>query len=88
MLKREFEERIGREVSDKDYDIIDFVYTFHPCISDTDGKAQVVAMYLACGIAPFRCMMKEAQKAKELEEAIRVTSESLESLKRDYETLK
>ncbi len=88
MLKREFEERIGREVSDKEYEIINFVYTFHPCISDTDGKAQVVAIYLACGIAPFRCMTQEAQKAKELEEAIRVSSESLVSLKRDYEALK
>lgn len=41
MMKQEFENLIGKEVSDKDYEVIDRVYTFHPAISETEGKKQI-----------------------------------------------
>lgn len=41
MMKCEFEERIGGEVRQSDYNIIEHVYTWHPAISNTEGKDQI-----------------------------------------------
>lgn len=72
MMKHEFEaklnelEPIQRTVSDDDYKLIEYVYTFHPCISETDGKRQVAFLYHEFGIRIFRDMLKTANKNKEL----------------------
>lgn len=50
MMKQEFENLIGKEVSDKDYEVIDRVYTFHPAISETEGKKQIADIYNAGGM--------------------------------------
>lgn len=38
MMKQEFEKLIGKEVSEEDYSLINRVYSFHPAISETEGK--------------------------------------------------
>ena len=47
MMKQEFEKLIGKEVSEEDYSLIDRVYTFHPAISETEGKKQIAILYNA-----------------------------------------
>lgn len=38
MTKQEFQKRIGAEISQKDYSIVEHVYTWHPSISEVEGK--------------------------------------------------
>lgn len=38
MMKHEFEERVGGEISDQNYEIIETVYTWHPAINEVGGK--------------------------------------------------
>lgn len=38
MTKQEFEKRIGAEISQKDYSIVEHVYTWHPSISEVEGN--------------------------------------------------
>lgn len=71
MMRREFTELTGRpEVSTADWDIINKVYVFHPCISKTQGKAQIAALYSDFGMRIIRDMLPTADKAEELQVAL------------------
>ena len=37
MTKQEYQKRIGAEISQKDYSIVEHVYTWHPSISEVEG---------------------------------------------------
>jgi len=86
MMKYEFEEKLNeiepikRTVSDADYKIIEYVYTFHPSISETDGKRQVAQLYHEFGIRIFKDMTGTARRNEELEDAIRRTRGQLQKL--------
>lgn len=67
MNKQEFEARIGKEVSNSNYEIIETVYTFHPCISETKGKDQIADLYTTYGMRIIKDMLKTACKAQDLE---------------------
>lgn len=48
MTKQEFQKRIGAEISQKDYSIVEHVYTWHPSISEVEGKEQIAELYKSC----------------------------------------
>lgn len=60
MTKQEFEERTTRPVSEKEYKIIEKVYTWHPSISETDGKNQIAMLYETFGMDFIRGMEEAA----------------------------
>lgn len=60
MMQREFEEMLGEKVSVSDYAIIDFVYTWHPTISNTKGKQQIVSLYKSGGIDLMKNLLSVA----------------------------
>ena len=66
MMKHEFEERIGTEVSNCDYAIIETVYTWHPSISEVDGKEQITALYKTGGMALIKSMVEAAKIMRDL----------------------
>ena len=88
MTREEFNERVKKEVPEKEYKVIEFVYQFHPLISETEGKDQVAYLYKNFGIGIFEEMEEKAAAAKELEDQIRQTRIKLEKLKEEYEILK
>jgi hypothetical protein len=45
MTKQEFKSLTTREFTDKEYEAIETVYTFHPAISETEGKKQIASLY-------------------------------------------
>lgn len=49
MTKQEFQKRIGAEISQKDYSIVEHVYTWHPSISEVEGKEQIAELYKSYG---------------------------------------
>lgn len=60
--------------TEKEYKVIEHVYTFHPSISETEGKQQVAYLYENFGMSIFRDMEARADymraKEGELQKAI------------------
>lgn len=54
MTKQEFQKRIGAEISQKDYSIVEHVYTWHPSISEVEGKEQMGWTYCESNHLPVR----------------------------------
>lgn len=80
MMKQEFENLIGKEVSDKDYEVIDRVYTFHPAISETEGKKQIADIYNAGGMTVIRGMLEAADIMNSLEKELEEARAALEKV--------
>lgn len=87
MMKHEFEKKLGKPVTRKEYKDIEFVYTFHPSVSNTEGKKQIVELYKIGGMRLIKDMMPTARKAQELENKIITANVNLMKLKRQFEML-
>lgn len=95
MTREEFD-KIGSErgfdfegkITNEDYKKIEFVYTFHPSISETDGKKQIVDLVGAFGMRIICDMIPTAKKAKDLEEHIRTEQIRLNNLSKLLEDLR
>jgi hypothetical protein len=74
MMKQEFENLIGKQVSDKDYEVIDRLYTLLPDTSVAEGKKQIADVYNAGGMALVSYVLETVDimnsLKKELEEAV------------------
>jgi hypothetical protein len=74
MMKQEFESLIGKQVSDKDYEVIDRLSTLLPNTSATEGKKQIADVYNAGGMALISYVLETvdimSSLKKELEEAV------------------
>ncbi len=88
MMKEEFEQRIGKTISNGDYKIIETVYTFHPSIDNVRGKDQIVELYKIGGMRIMRDMIPTAEKAKSLDENITALRTKMEERMAEYEALK
>lgn len=85
MTKQEFEERVTRPVSEKEYKIVEKVYTWHPSISETDGKNQMVMLFETFGMDFIRGMEEAADWMMNLdkeEREIRAKLKEVEKRKR------
>ena len=96
MTKQEFERILnyGKRDSDKkyitieEYRLVEKIYTFHPSISETQGKAQVADLYDVFGIRVFKDMEPTADKARQLEDEIHKKKYELNGLLDKYHDLK
>ena len=66
MMKEEFEKLNGQAISNADWETIEFVYIWHPSISETDGKQQIVDLYKNGGMLVIKGMVEAATYAREL----------------------
>ncbi len=80
------------EVPDREYSIIEKVYTFHPAISETEGKRQIAELYVNFGMVLIMDMLPRAEvmakKERELSEAkaaLNRIQEEIEEIKRGGE---
>lgn len=80
MMKNDFEEMIGRSVTDEEYQLIEEVYLWHPAIRSTSGKEEVAELYKSFGIVIFYDMYPRAKKAKDIEKNIRMLDKTREEL--------
>lgn len=87
MTKQEFEQRLGKTVSEKDYAKIEEVYTTHPSISETEGKDQIAYLYKTFGMRIIEDMIPTARKAREIEDEIRKTRAQLDHLTEELKEL-
>ena len=86
-MKHEFEKCLGNQVTESEYKDIEFVYTFHPSVSNTGGKTQIAELYKIGGICLIRDMIPTAKKAQILEEKIITANTDLMKLKHQFEML-
>ena len=74
MIKEEFENFIGKQVSDKDYEVIDRLSAFLPAICEEEGMRQIASVYNVGGMALIRDMLETADimnsLKKELEKVV------------------
>ena len=70
MTKQEFMSKVAEAttkekeipvVSDTDYALIERVYTFHPAISETEGKRQIAELYVNFGMVLIMDMLPRAE---------------------------
>ena len=94
MMREEFDRKleeirgISSHISEEDYKLIEYIYTFHPCISETDGKRQVAGLYHEFGIRIFKDMLETANKNKELEVEIGRARHKLQNLLDEADALR
>lgn len=88
MTKQEFTALTKREFTDAEYEAIATVYTFHPSISETEGKKQIASLYDTYGIRIITDMLPTANKAREYEEQITKKRHELEELQEEFTNFK
>lgn len=88
MTKQEFTELTTREFTDAEYAVIETVYTYHPSISETEGKRQIANLYDTYGIRIIADMLPTANKAREYEEGIAQKRHELQEIMEEFEDFK
>lgn len=91
MTREEFnsliEPKKTKRPNDEDWKIIEFVYTFHPSISETCGKAQIADLYKTFGMRIIKDMLQTAKRAKVMEGELSELRAKYDSLKDAYNAL-
>lgn len=77
MMKKEFEGLTGKTVSDEEYGTIEYVYTYHPAISETEGKDQIARLYTDYGMTVIEDMVERAGKMEMAERDLRVANSNV-----------
>ncbi len=77
MTREEFERECSRikpeaacTPTDEEYRLIEAVYTWHPSISETEGKKQIAYLYMNFGMSIIRDMQYRADLARKNEEKL------------------
>lgn len=75
-------------ISDNDYKTVEFVYTWHPAISEVNGKEQIAKLYVDFGMSVISDMVARSRLMSEKEsEFLRIQS-SLNELKGEMEAIR
>lgn len=97
MTRDEFEYQVSKalpegktapEPTDSQYKLIEYVYTFHPSISETDGKAQIAMLYVNFGISIIQDMKPRAELMEKKERELREARLRFEMIQREIEEIK
>ena len=81
MMKHEFEERVGGEISDQNYKIIETVYTWHPAIDEVGGKDQIATLYKSSDMPLIKSMLDAANIMLDLEKERQQAARRLEKIR-------
>lgn len=88
MIKKEFEDMIGQIISDRDYEIINKVYQFHPMVNEVSGKEEVAELYKSFGLAIFYDLLPRAERNCDLEKQLRFAQARVRHLEQEMEKLR
>lgn len=77
MMKQEFENLIGKSVSNEDYSTIEYVYTWYPTISEIEGKDQIAKLYMEFGMPIIEDMVERSGKMEKAERDLQLFSKEL-----------
>ena len=85
MLKEEFDKLAGVESTIQDYELIEFVYTYHPL---NFSKQTCASFYNEFGMLIFKDLKARADKVAELEDEISKKQTELQELRTKLERLR
>lgn len=75
-------------VSDTNYALIERVYTFHPAISETEGKRQIAELYVNYGMVLIMDMLPRAEVMATKERELREARAALNRIREEIEEIK
>lgn len=97
MTKQEFlknvngmipEDKHIHDIADSDYSVIERVYSFHPSISETDGKVEIAELYARFGWAVIMDMKPRADLMFRKEREIAVAKSQIESIESEIKSIR
>ena len=88
MMKNEFEKLISKMVSDEEYGTIEYVYTWYPTISETEGKDQIARLYMDFGMPIIEDMVERAGKMETAERDLRVAHTTVKIIQNRIKVLR
>lgn len=97
MTKEEFMNKVAEAtpkekkipvVSNTDYALIERVYTFHPAISETEGKRQIAELYVNFGMVLIMDMLPRAEVMAKKEEELREARAALSRIQEEIEEIR
>jgi hypothetical protein len=75
-------------LSVQDYKDIEYVYTWYPNISETNGKEQIAWLYVNLGMCVIRDMYETASLYEDLDDELRDAQNTVKELTERIERLK
>ena len=87
MMKSEFTALIKGDVTNAEYEKIEFVYNYHPSINNVGGKKQIADLYNSFGMRIILDMYATAEKAAKIENDIQILQQNLAVAKQNYKEL-
>lgn len=84
MTKYEFEKFAKKPITESQYRKLETVYTFHPSISETEGKKQIAFLYDNFGMRIIEDLLPTANKAMVMQSEIERLQMRLSKLKSEY----
>ncbi len=87
MTPQEFNELVGKKVSNNEHNIIQTVYNFHPAIKDVGGKGQMAKLYLDFGMTVIEDMLPRAEKIMHLDGELSKAQAELDRVKNEMAKL-
>lgn len=97
MTKEEFMNKVAEAtpkekkipvISNTDYALIERVYTFHPAISETEGKRQIAELYVNFGMVLIMDMLPRAEVMAKKEEELREARAALSRIQEENEEIR
>ncbi len=97
MTREEFEAHVAKvlpegktapEPTDAEYKLIEYVYNFHPAISETDGKEQIAELYVKFGMCLINDMKPRATLMEQKERELREAMAALNKVKEEIEKIR
>ena len=67
----------NKRPTEAEYKLIEYVYTFHPAISEVEGKEQIATLYLNFGMSLIQDMKPRAELMEKKEKELRAAREAL-----------
>lgn len=85
MMKSEFDILVGKDTAPEEYELIEFVYTWHP---SNLSKEATASLYREFGLTIFKDMEQRAIQAQVLEEKIHKAEIYIRDLRKELRELK
>ncbi len=75
-------------ITDEDYKLVEYVYNFHPSISETTGKDQIAYLVANFGMPIIKDMLPRAKEMEGLEAQMRSAQIKVQEIARKIESVK
>lgn len=90
MTDTEFYSRLTEDTkkpTEQEFDVIQFVYNYHPSLDCTNGKDKIANLYFEYGMRIILDMMETAKRCKEILEEKHKLRRRIEELGEEYDAL-